>query len=64
LGYIVGRQTKGFVAVAVESDEWQTQRGPRSEFKTGCVVFQSCLCPVQIDAIFLGTIGLALDFLQ
>ena len=45
LEYIAGRQAKGFVAVAVESDEWQAQRGPRSEFKTGWLVFQSiCLC--------------------
>ena len=45
LEYIAGRQAKGFVAVAVESDEWQAQRGPRSEFKTGLLVFQSiCLC--------------------
>ncbi len=33
--YIAGRQAEGFIAVAVESDEWQATRGPRSELKKG-----------------------------
>lgn len=32
---MAGRQAEGFVAFAVESDEWQATRRPRSEFEKG-----------------------------
>lgn len=33
--YITGRQTESFIAIAVESNEWQDTGGTRSEFKKG-----------------------------